>query len=413
MTDFLSETIPVVVMTGFLGAGKTTLLNAVLADPRLRDTAVVINEFGDIAVDHDFVQTGSRDLVITTTGCLCCTASSDIRASLFDLLEACRADNVPPFSRIVVETTGLADPAQLVNALTPGALPLLGLGDDEVARRFRLAAILTCFDAVTGESALQQAFEAVKQVAFASAIVVTKSDLAEDAANPCHIAELTTRLSGMNPSAEILDRDGAIACFPRFFEGAYIPSDRIDDVAGWLALDRMLRSEEESAAPSTRSVHAGDISAMSLIHDGPVTRSALNIFLMLLSNTAGASLLRMKGLVCLAEEPDRPVIVHAVQHLMHPLTQLTTWPNEDRRTRLVVIGRGHDERAIVDIFKLLAGESDHPAARRNWRGLAGAAGVVLAMAMAMAMVAGFFHFNGSGAVADVHRLVIPANGVQR
>lgn len=409
MTDLLPATIPVVVITGFLGAGKTTLLNAFLADAGFSDTAVIINEFGDIAVDHDFVRTGSRDLVITTTGCLCCTASSDIRASLLDLLEACRAGDVPPFSRIVVETTGLADPAQLVNALTPGALPLLGLGGDEIAQRFRLAAILTCFDAVTGESALRQAFEAVKQVAFASAIVLTKSDLAEDPANPCHIAELTTRLSRMNPSAEILDRNGAIACFGRFFEGAYIPADRVDDVAGWLALDRILRSQEKSAAPSARSAHASDISAISLIHDGPVTRSALNIFLTLLSNTAGASLLRMKGLVCLAEEPDRPMIVHAVQHLMHPLTQLRSWPDEDRRTRLVVIGRGHDERAIVDVFKLLTGESDRPAGRRNWRGLAGAAGFVLAMAM----VAGFFHFNGSGAVAAAHRHVIPANGVQR
>ena len=139
MTDLLPDIIPVVVVTGFLGAGKTSLLNSLFLDSCFRDTAVVVNEFGDIAVDHDLVRVGSPDLMVTTTGCLCCTASSDIRASLFELLEARRSGVAPPFSRVLVETTGLADPAPIVNALTPGALPAKELRDEVVGRRFALA----------------------------------------------------------------------------------------------------------------------------------------------------------------------------------------------------------------------------------------------------------------------------------
>jgi len=205
MTDVLPQIIPVVLITGFLGAGKTTLLNACLEGAGFRDTAVIVNEFGDISVDHDLVRAGSREMMITTTGCICCTASSDVRLSLYELFEASRTGQIPPFSRVAIETTGLADPAPIVNALTPGAAPALGMRDHVVARRFRLASIVACVDVVTGDAALNAAFEAMKQVAFASSILLTKTDLMPQETSPEHVARLKARLASINPSADIVD----------------------------------------------------------------------------------------------------------------------------------------------------------------------------------------------------------------
>jgi G3E family GTPase len=406
VTDQLADIIPVILVTGFLGAGKTTLLNGLLSGPSAGDTAVVVNEFGDLAVDGDLIQIGSRDLLVTSTGCLCCTAASDVRASLFGLLEASRAGRAPPFSRVVVETTGLADPAPIVNGLIPGALPAAGLRDHVVARRFRLARIVTCFDVITGELALEHAFEAVKQVAFADTILLTKTDLAEDPASRRDLAELTARLAAMNPSAEIIDRNSPDLSLSRLFAGAYLPDERAGDVAGWLALDRILRLEGPHLGQPASSLHAHDIRAIPLIHDGPVTRAALDRFLRLLANTAGANLLRLKGLVCLAEDPDQPLVVHAVQHLMHPPIRLPAWLDEDRRTRLVVIGRGHDERAVAEVFRMLVADPGTAAARRNWRVPA----IATAFLLAIAIGAAVSHLFGADAVAAIHHLVTPANG---
>ena len=177
------------------------------------------------------------------------------------------------------------------------------------------------------------------------------------------------------------------------------------DVSGWLALDRMLRSQDAHIVPAASSSHANDIRAISLIHDGPVTRVALDAFLMLLSSTVGANLLRMKGLVRIAGDPDRPMVVHAVQHLMHPPTRLSAWPDEDRRTRLVVIGRGHDERALVEVFHALMEADDRSASTRNWGVPALAAACVLAVAIGAALL----HLVGTDAAA-IRQFVIPANG---
>jgi G3E family GTPase len=226
----LPEPFPVVLLTGYLGAGKTSLINTMIADPELRDTAVVVNEFGEIAVDHDLIQIASRKLLITSTGCLCCTATSDVRASLFELYEAQRTGAAPRFVRVIVETTGLADPAPVVNALIPGSIPASSLRDQTVAAHFRLARVVACFDAMTGECALDRAFEAVKQIAFADTIVVTKTDLAERQGSSRNLLNAKARLSATNPFAEIVDR--ADLRFADLFHGAYLEADRVDDVSG-------------------------------------------------------------------------------------------------------------------------------------------------------------------------------------
>jgi G3E family GTPase len=218
--------------------------------------------------------------------------------------------------------------------------------------------------------------------------------------------ELTARLAAMNPSAHIVDRNDPGLSFTSLFEGAYLPANRVDDVIGWLALDRMLRSQGARTGEAASSFHADDIRAISLIHDGAVTRAALDVFLTLLSNTAGVNFLRLKGLVRLAEDPDRPVVVHAVQHLMHPPTCLSAWPDDDRRTRLVVIGRGLDELAVTEVFRALIDRYRSSGSARRWRGPAFGAIFLLAIAI----VAAVLHTAGSNAVTTAHYHVTSPNG---
>jgi G3E family GTPase len=385
MNDLLPQVIPITLVTGFLGAGKTTFLNACLADKSFRDTAVIVNEFGDIPIDHHLVRAGSHQMMITTTGCICCTAHSDVRVSLFELFEASRTGQIPPFSRVAIETTGLADPAPIVNALTPGAVTALGIRDHLVARRFRLASIVACVDAVTGDLALNSAFEAMKQVAFASLIALTKADLLMQEASHVDIDRLKARLASINPSAEVTECIDIGRFFTRCFEETYTPNHISDDVVGWLAIDRMIRSDGVKTPPSGSSLHADDIRATTLARDGSMTREALMFFLTVLAKTAGAQLLRVKGLVSLVDDPDRPMVVHAVQHLIHPLNQLPGWPTDDRRTRLVVIGRGHDQKALTSLFNSLVDDPNIPRAVRRWRGsgmaVAGIATVVVTFAI--------------------------------
>jgi G3E family GTPase len=177
--------------------------------------------------------------MITTTGCICCTASSDVRSSLFELFEANRTGAIPYFSRVIIETTGLADPAPIINALTPGAIQAFGLRDHVVAKRFRLASIICCVDAITGEASLNHAFEAIKQVAFASSILVTKTDLLSSDASIKINHVLKEKLASINPAAQTLERDTTGSFFMRCFEETYSPKHQSEDILGWLAIERL------------------------------------------------------------------------------------------------------------------------------------------------------------------------------
>ena len=195
------QSTPVIVLSGFLGAGKSTLLNDLLSDPAFGDTALIINEFGDISIDHDLVRVGEREMMITTTGCLCCAAGSDVRASLFELHESVEKQFGRGFSRVIVETTGLADPAPVVNQLIPGGAPAIGVRDYVVAQRFHLAGFVCVVDVLAAEQTLDQHFECLKQIAFADRIVLTKTDLAENL-----IGGLRRQITDINPTADVVDR---------------------------------------------------------------------------------------------------------------------------------------------------------------------------------------------------------------
>ncbi len=377
--------IPVYILTGFLGAGKSTLLNRVLRDPSLADTAVIINEFGDIALDHDLVRIGETQILRTTTGCACCSVGSDIRSTLKELHMLSASGDIA-FSRVIVETTGLADPAPLVNELVPGGSPAFTVRDHVVAQSFELAGIVTLVDIVTGELAIENHFEATKQVAFADRIVLTKTDLARDPASIRDVETLRARLATVNPSAPIVDggaRDFQPACL--FNARPYVPASLGDDVVGWLALEDAIRAEGLPAHSGGRPSfdrHGGRIQTFAMTRDHPIEPAAFRKFMGLMSAAAGPRLLRAKGLVSLAQDPQRPRVVHAVQHVVYPTRALDAWPSDDHRTRLVFITDGIEPEPVRQLFEA-ALESRPPRLGRAVAGLA----------------AGLFSFFGSGAAA--------------
>lgn len=351
--------IPVTILTGFLGSGKTTLLNALLSDPLFGDTAVVVNEFGDISIDHDLVTVGKKEMMVTKTGCICCTVGSDIRSSLAELLEAVRTGATPPFSRVVIETTGLADLAPVINQIVPGAAPAAALRDHVVGRTFTLGGVVCTVDIVNADVTIDRYFEAMKQVAFADRIVLTMTDLARDPASLADIETLKERLSGLNPSAELLDRndpqlDLATLCAPR----SYAPQDLGPDVEGWLALEQALAEDAASYAAHAATARHGDggILTSYMTTDRPIAAKDLDAFFLVLSAAASIRLLRLKGLICLDDDPERPLVIHCVQHSVHPAKRLDAWPSDDRRTRIVAITHDIDPMALRQLFEAVTGQ---------------------------------------------------------
>lgn len=369
--------IPVLLVTGFLGAGKTTLVNRILADPAFADTAVVVNEFGAVDIDGDLVRSASGDhLLATSVGCLCCTPSADIRATLFDLHETARVRLSRPFARVIVETTGLADPAAVINALTPGALPAAGLRDHTVARRFRLGPVITLVDAVTGDIALDRHLEAVKQVAFADEVLISKTDLLQDPASRRDLARLACRIAGLNPSARVSLSPDALSS-DRLFALRPAPDRFNVDAAGWLAIDRIAAEAPIHPSAGTAGRHRDDIAAVVLRVRAAVPRAAIDSFLMLLRTAADAEVLRVKGLVAFDDDPDRPGVVHMVRHVVHPHGRLDAWPSANREGRLVVIGSGLDRAALQEVLDVLVSRPGRAHGR-----------IAIALACTVAMAAG-------------------------
>jgi G3E family GTPase len=327
--------IPVTLLTGFLGSGKTTVLNHVLKEPAMAGTAVIVNEFGEIGLDHLLVESATDDVVLMASGCLCCTVRSDIVDTLLDLFTRRASGKIPDFSRVVIETTGLADPAPILHTL---------ISDPLVAARYMLDGVVATVDAVNGGGTLDRQPEAVKQAAVADRLLLTKTDLAERE----QAAALTARLTALNPSAPVLPVAGGAVDPARLFNlGFWDPATKSVDVQRWL------RDEAFEAGHAHEHGHELDpnrhddrIRAFSIVRDKPISWSALATWLDALATMRGDDLLRMKAIVALSDRPDQPVVIHGVQHLFHPPVLLPQWPDEDRRTRMVFITRDMPKEAI-------------------------------------------------------------------
>jgi G3E family GTPase len=349
--------IPLTLLTGFLGAGKTTLLNKLLRDPALSDTAVIINEFGEIPLDHLLVEKIDDNMMVLSSGCLCCTLRGDLVTALEKLLRD-RDNGRVSFKRVIVETTGLADPAPLLQTMM--SHPYLVL-------RFRLDGVVTLVDAVNGLSTLNEHPEAVKQAAVADRLVITKTDLVDSFDRSRARNELIERLHALNPAAPMLDVAAGEATPDRLLDcGLYDPDKKIPDVNRWLADEAYAAAEAEHHHHGHHhhdvNRHDDRVCAFTLASDEPVSASAFDLFLELLRSVHGPNLLRVKGVVKIAETPDRPVVIHGVQHVFHPAVQLEAWPDADRRTRMVFIVRDIEPRTIRELFDAFLGRmnADRP-----------------------------------------------------
>lgn len=342
---------PVFLLTGFLGAGKTTLLNRILENPGLQDTALVINEFGLVPVDHDLVREGREKPMVTTTGCICCTVGSDLRSSLDELLAGRRNGSLPPFSRVIVETTGLADPAPIVNSLIPGGLRAMSMADHAVARAFRLSGVITVVDVEGIEEALDMHPESLRQIAFADHVVLTRTDQTP-------AGDWPARIRAMNPGVQIHDSaDSAFDPAALLEPGSYSAFGKGENVEDWLAAEGDHSHHGGHFHDLNRH---GDVLAVPLTSDAPLELGALRKFLTRLTTDPENGLLRVKGLVALRDNPGSPAVVHAVQHRLYPLMRLDAWPEGQATSRLVVIGTKLDEAALRKDFAALSEMAPQP-----------------------------------------------------
>lgn len=367
--------LPISVLTGFLGSGKTTLLSRLIRDPAMARTAVVINEFGEVGLDHLLVAKADENTVLMDSGCICCTIRSDLADTLRDLYMKRLRGEVPEFDRVVIETTGLADPAPILHTL---------MTDPLVASRFRLDGVVTTIDAVHGAGQLDGHVESLKQAAVADRLVLTKTDIAEAGAT----AALKARLKAVNPAATLVDAQADTALPVLLFDaGLYNPATKSLDVQRWLRAE----AYEADAHAHDHHDHAhcdhdhghcehghddhghqghghhdhahdpnrhGDaIRSFCLTRELPVGWDDLVGFFETVAQLQGQNLLRVKGLLNVRES-DRPIVIHGVQHLFHPPVQLDAWPTEDRRTRIVFIVKDVERATVEALFDACVARQD-------------------------------------------------------
>ena len=365
------KSIPVSIITGFLGAGKSTLLNRLLKDRQLSDCAVIINEFGDVGIDHMLVETSGDQMVELSDGCLCCTVRGELVDTLASFIDMMQTGKMKPISRVVIETTGLADPVPVLQSV---------IGNPVLAQNFHLDGVVTVIDALNGMPSLDNHEEARRQAAVADRLVISKTTMAEAS----DVNALAARLMAINPNARIVDADGEEAGKAALLQAGYFDvTAKSPDVARWLAQEDKASEHHHGHEHGDHAHHEHDhhhghdhhghhahgqhahddvnrhdasIRSFSIVHDQPIDRNAVAMFVDLLRSAHGEKLLRMKAIVMLSDDPSRPLVLHAAQSTLHPPARLEAWPGEDRRTRLVLITKDLEEEFVRDLFDAFIGK---------------------------------------------------------
>jgi G3E family GTPase len=338
MAERYPDFTPIILLTGFLGSGKTTLLKQILADPAFGDTAVIINEFGEVGLDHHLIEHVADDVVLLPSGCLCCAMKGELAATLRDLQSRRARGAIPAFRRIIVESSGLADPYPVISTIK---------ADPMLRHHFRLETVLTTIDAVNGARTLDRHMESIRQAAVADTLILTKTDLAAAA----DVASLRARLGDLNPAAAVvLAADAATGLKALVEDGG---------ARSWFKAT----AEPGVLPPSggqTPQIHGAEIRSFSLTIDAALDWTMFGIWLTMLINRHGLNILRVKGILSIEGEAN-PVAVHGVQHLVHPPQHLRGWPDTERRSRLVFIVDGIEPdqvRRSLAAFMALTGETN-------------------------------------------------------
>ena len=351
------DIIPVTLLTGFLGSGKSTLLSEILRNSEFQNTAVIVNEFGEVGLDGVLIEHSENQIIEMTSGCLCCTVRGDIRQTLLMLHSKRENGEIPQFDRVVVESTGLADPAPVIHTL---------MSDRFLEYRFMLGGIVTTVDAANGFSTIEKHKECEKQVAVADRIVITKTDIKNSEISKEGIDGLRAKLSRINPTAQIWDRHNDSLKLGNLFDTSlYDPGTKTIDVLKWLnavvlptehdhyyhhsAEDGVAIEQNGGQHQHDLTRHGQNIRSFTLVLDQPVKIDTFATALEALLFTQASRLLRIKGIVNTVDRPGRPMVIHGVQHIFHDPIWLEDWPDGDHRTKLVFITDGI-ERATLDEF---------------------------------------------------------------
>lgn len=323
--------IPITVLTGFLGSGKTTVLNHLLRQPGMDGVVAIINEFGDVALDHLLVETSEERFALLDNGCVCCSVREDLVALLEDICVREARGILPPVRRILIETTGLADPVPVLHTLMTAP---------SIVARYRIDGVVVTVDAVNATSSLERHQEVIKQIAVADRVLLTKSDLAEAGT----VAAVEQSIRSVNPAVSVIRvAHGAIAPDAVFEAGLFAPQARSEQVEAWFATAAKVHAQ----AHHHHHAHGAGISSYCLVVDEPIRWAAFSRWLDYVLALKGDDLLRFKALVNVDDRPEGPVVVHAVQHVLHPPIALKSWPSDDRSSRLVFIVRDIAADAIA------------------------------------------------------------------
>jgi G3E family GTPase len=336
--------ISIVIITGFLGSGKTTVLNRLLKSPGLESTAVIVNEFGEIGIDHLLVETSTEQMIEINNGCICCTIRGDLSDKLQSLAMWMDVGRIPPVERVIVETTGLADPAPIMHTL---------MTDGDLLRRYELRRVVTLVDGISGPTTLDRFPEAVKQIAIADRLIISKQDLVGVLSDWDSYSAFKQRLRTINSRASIHETiQGAIAIDVVVPLEVSSEETVLGDFSQWLDVARDARAknvhDESTHSHAYRS--PDDIQTFIIKREEPIKSEAFNTFLQDLVIEFGEHLLRMKGILCTQEKPLQPAIIQGVQHVFFPVYWLERWPDRDRCSKLVFITQGIAPKLIQDRF---------------------------------------------------------------
>lgn len=362
--------IMVTLVTGFLGSGKTTLLNSILHHPDMSEAAVIVNEFGEIGIDYDLVERSDETIVQLENGCLCCSVKGDLIDTFRDLYIQRQSGILPKFSRVIIETTGIANPGPLLQII---------LTDPLVNTCYELDGIVTTVDAINGYASLENFPECVKQVAVADRIVLTKTDLIKTGEDEKNLEKTKHRIRKINPNSNIIEAVlGSLNIDELFGFGLEDLKSKRVDLNSWLQLaplgdissddseqedSRDEKSQAFSKAyyakfghnpnPENDNPHDTNIKSFCIVRDEPLSLDTLRLFLDALTREAGEDLLRVKGIVNIKERPKHPAIIQGAQKIFHSIEWLEKWPSEDKQTRIVFITRGFSQQHIEDTFSLI------------------------------------------------------------